>query len=93
MTNDSEDLVVFGRTSGFRQGRVSPGWLSCPLGPACLSRSVSRKRRDYACKTNSHLCRVITGDSGWRLFAVFAVVAAFGEQHSCVIAEAHAHWQ
>jgi prepilin-type N-terminal cleavage/methylation domain-containing protein/prepilin-type processing-associated H-X9-DG protein len=40
MTGDSEDLVLVGRTLGFRQGRASPGCLSCALGPACLSPNV-----------------------------------------------------
>ncbi len=40
MTNHSKDLAAFGRTIGFRPGRVSPGWLSCARGPAGLSRIV-----------------------------------------------------
>ena len=38
--NDSGSLVVFGRTIGFRQGRVSLSCLSCIPDPACLSLRV-----------------------------------------------------
>ena len=45
MTGDLEDLVVARRTIGLAKGRVSPGCLSCALGPGLPEPNVCQQFR------------------------------------------------